>query len=106
MDFKNEEFVETGSVPAELREKLFKALIIFNVDYKSLPDEYKWISKDFDVKSNKKLFVKKVITTKTDNQDLISLGDSYNNLANSFFFWNYEEGIKQKKELLENGCRE
>ena len=106
VDFKNEEFIETGSVPDELREKLFKSLIIFNVDYKSLPDDYKWISKEFDVKSNKKLFVKKVIITKTDNPDLLSFGDSYNNLANSLFFWNYEEGIKQKKELLENGYRE
>lgn len=89
VDFKNNEFIEAGSVPDTLKEKLFKSLIIFNIDYKSLPDDYKWISKDFDVKSNKKLFGKKVIITKTDNPDLISLNDSYKNLASSFFFWYY-----------------
>lgn len=106
VDFVNDKFIERGNVPDELKEKLFKSLVIFNVDYQCLPDDYRWISKDFAVKINNRLFCKKVIITKTTNQDLISFNERYNYLANSHFFWCYEEGIKQKKELLENGYRE
>lgn len=104
--FDGDKFIATGKVPDELKEKLFKSLIIFNIDYQCLPDDYRWISKDFAVKSNNKLFCKKVIIEKTTDTDLISFNESYNYLANSHFFWCYEEAMERKKELLENGYRE